>query len=300
MVELQLLEALDALLWLRSAEQVSQRYGLTAASTSRYHHKCLQRFGLAMERRHGEWELLGDQTLLLREREVHQLARWKGWRPLRLEATYWLAPLLQEPPLEHWLLGLANIVGVPRNLQLLQERIVDAWVGSFPDCPDADDPELVTIPLTRQPVAFVVGDGHPLLQRDAITVADVAAFPTLALPEGAYPRVERALKGLGLWNDGVRMTRYRRELWEGRAERELVVGYGTSLSLAVSGQGLHRLPLQLPFAAGDALVLRRCFLGQPRLQALLHQLHARLAPAVERHDDVRFDPALLDRLARDA
>lgn len=294
MVELHLLEALDALLWLRSGDQVIQCYGVSAASTSRYHRKCLQRFGLAMERWNGEWELVGDQSLLLRERQVHQLARWRGWRPLRLEASYWLGPTLREPALDGWLLGLANIVGVPRNLQLLQERIVDAWVGSFPDCPGADHPALVTIPLTRMPVAFVVGEGHPLLRRARVTTADVAAFPTLALPEQAYPRVEQALKSLGLWNEDVPMTRYRRELWEGRAERELVVGYGTSFSLAVSGQGLHRLPLQLPFEAGDALVLQRCFLGHPRLRALLRQLHARLAPLVERHDDVRFDPVLLE------
>jgi len=58
-----------------------------------------------MERRHGEWELIGDTSLLLRERHVHQEARWRGYRPLRLEATYWSAPLLSSPALQGWLLG---------------------------------------------------------------------------------------------------------------------------------------------------------------------------------------------------
>ncbi len=43
--------------------------------------------------------------------------------------------------------------------------------------------------------------------------------PSLALPEGTYPLVEQ----------------------------ELVVAYGTALSLVASGDTLCRLPLQLPF-----------------------------------------------------
>ncbi|MCP9881422.1 hypothetical protein KBY65_02865 [Cyanobium sp. Alchichica 3B3-8F6] len=108
--------------------------------------------------------------------------------------------------------------------------------------------------------------------------------------------MEQALRSLGLWNDGVRMARYRRDLWEGRAEQELVVGYGTALSLAVSGDSLCRLPLQLPFASGDALVVRRDYVQHPRLQALLIQLHRRYLPMVRNHAEVDFDPVFLARV----
>jgi hypothetical protein len=293
MVELHVLEALDALMWLRSGDQVAERFGISPATTSRHRHRCLQVFGLSMERRHGEWQLIGPQELLLLERQVHQMARWKGRRPLRLEATYWSAPLLQSPPLEHWMLGLSNIVGVPRNLALLEQFIVDAWLAGLPDCPGPDHPELVTIPVTRMPVFFVVGEGHPLLKRASLTVEDLAEFPSLALPEKAYPLVEQSLKSMGLWNDGVRMTRYCRDRWEGKAERELVVGYGTALSLAVSGENLQALPLRLPHDSGDALVLRRRFLQHPRLLSLLAALHTRMAPVVQAHGDVSFDPDFL-------
>jgi hypothetical protein len=40
-----------------------------------------------MERVNGEWELVGDQTHLRLEREVHQLERRLGGRPLRPDAT---------------------------------------------------------------------------------------------------------------------------------------------------------------------------------------------------------------------
>lgn len=292
-----MLEAFDALLWLRAADQVQSRYGTSEATTSRYRKRCLELFGLAMERRQGEWELIGDTTLLLRERQVHQEARWRCYRPLRLEATYWSAPLLTAPPLPGWVLGVSNIVGVRRTFQLVEQRIVDALVIGLPDQPTAKTPDLLSIPIVRMPVFYLVAPGHPLLSRPRLSVADVAEFPSLALPEGSYPLVEQALRRLGLWNDGVRMARYRRDLWEGRAEQELVVGYGTSLSLEASGDTLCRLPLQLPFSSGDALVVRREYGQHPQLQALLAQLRDRYAPMVRKYADVSFDPAFLDRLA---
>ena len=52
----------------------------------------------------------------------------------------------------------------------------------------------------------------------ALSVDDIARFPSLAPPPGSYPLGEATLKQLGLWNAPVRIGRYRRELWEGRAE----------------------------------------------------------------------------------
>lgn len=293
-----MLEAFDALLWLRAAEQVEQRYGTTEATTSRYRKRCLQLFGLEMERRQGEWELIGDTSLLLRERHVHQEARWRGYRPLRLEATYWSAPLLSRPGLNGWVLGVSNIVGVRRTFQLVEERVVDALITGLPDLPTSRNPDLLAIPIIRMPVFFVVAPGHPLLGRDQLSLDAIAQFPSLALPEGSYPLVEQALRSLGLWNEGVRMARYRRDLWEGRAEQELVVGYGTALSLAVSGDTLRPLPLQLPFASGDALVVRQEYVEHPALQALLVELHGRYLPMVRNHVDVDFDPGFLARIGR--
>jgi hypothetical protein len=296
LIDLHVLEAFDALLWLRTAEEVERRYGTTPATISRYRKRCLALFELALERRQGEWELIGDSSILLRERQVHQLARWRGYRPLRLEATYWSAPLLSTPALAGWVLGVSNIVGVRRTFQLVEERVVDALITGLPDLPTQRHPDLIAIPIIRMPVFYVAAPEHPLFSRAQLSVEEIAEFPSLALPEGSYPLVEQALRGLGLWNDGVRMTRYRRDIWEGRAEQDLVVGYGTPFSLAVSGPNLRRLPLQLPFASGDALVVRRDVEHHPSLQALLAQLHDRYAPAVRRHGDVAFDPAFLARL----
>jgi DNA-binding transcriptional LysR family regulator len=285
-VDLDALAALDALHWLRTGDEVYQRFGYSESTVSRQCRKCLKLFGLSQQRIAGEWCIVGDPHLLQLERRVHQLARWLGRRPLRLEATYWSGPLLATPAPAGWLLGLCNIVGVERNFQLVRDRIVDVFLAGLPDLPDPDDPDLTAIVLADLPVFYVARPNHPLVGQATLSVDQIAQFPSLGLPDGAYPRVEAALKGIGLWNDPVRMGRYRRDHWEGRAEAELMVGYGTSLSLEVSGGQLVRLPLELPFRSGEALVVRRDYAEHPQLLALKHCLLERLGQLARRHPDL--------------
>jgi len=55
------------------------------------------------------------------------------------------------------------------------------------------------------------------------------------------------------------MARYKRGLWEGKSEADLTIGYGTVLSMKISGENLVRLPLNLPFTSGEAIVVHREF-----------------------------------------
>ena len=235
MVELEVLEALDGLQWLKTGEEVSRRFGISQPTVSRYVSKALSTFDLEINRINGEWDLVGDQTYLRLEREVHQMARRLGYRPLRLEATYWTAPTICTNLPGDWMLGQSNIVGIERNFKLVHDRIVDACIAGLPDLPTSQHPSLTAIVLSRMPVFFTCSPGHPLLSMERLSYSDIAEYPTLALPTGSYPKVEEALKGISLWNDGVRMSRYRREKWEGRTESELVVDYGTPLSMSVRG-----------------------------------------------------------------
>lgn len=290
MIEQDALAALDGLQWLRTGEAVERCFGLSASTVSRQSHRALELFGVRLERRAGEWCVVGDATLLDLQRRVHQAARWRGQRPLRLEATYWSGPLLATPTPPRWRLGLSSIVGVPRNFQLVRERIVDGFLAGLPDLPAPDDPELTALVLSSMPVFFVAAPDHPLTRQPRLTYADIAAFPTLALPPGSYPRVEEALKAIGLWNDAVPMPRYKRQLWEGRAEAELTIGYGTPLSLVVSGGALVRLPLELPFRSGEALVVRREFADHPELLALRALLLERLSRLAQTHPEIQPVP----------
>lgn len=275
MLTLECLASLDLSLWLRSGQAAGQRLGLNQSSVSRKCNQALELFGLELVKQDQEWSLQGDAALLQLERRVHQLARWQDLAPLRLEATYWSGPLLATPAPAGWLLGTCDIVGVGLPMALLRQRVIDGWIAAGPDWPDPDDPELVALPLCRYPVHLVVGPNHPLLNQGPISWDDVAAFPSLALPPGTYPKVEACLKQLGLWNAPVRMRRYRRERWEGQTEADLTIGYATVLSERVAGS-LVRLPLDLPLNSGESLVVRREFGPHPHTLALAAELHRRL------------------------
>jgi len=160
-VEQDVLAALDGLLWLRTGDAVAERLGISQPSVSRMARCCLRLFDIKGHKLDGEWDLIGNEPLLTAERRVHQIARWMGHRPLRLEATYWSGPLLCTPVPEGWTLGQCNIVGVQRNWELLRERIVDVWLAGRPDLPDPNDPHLTSLCLSHMPVHCLVGEGHP-------------------------------------------------------------------------------------------------------------------------------------------
>ncbi len=288
MVDLDALTALDALQWLRTGEEVCRRFAMSPPTVSRKSRKCLDLFGLDLERIQGEWHTVGDVSILLLERRLHQAARWMGHRPLRLEATYWSGPLLCTPTPERWILGLSNIVGMPRNLQLVRDRIVDVCISGLPEIPAADDPELTSMALSSMPVFFVVQPGHPLIGHSGLSWSDIAQFPTLALPANSYPKVEESLESIGLWNDCVRMSRYRRDAWEGKSEAELTIGYGTHLSMEVSGGTLVRLPLNLPFASGEVMIVRKEFSAHPELLSLRQVILTRLKTFADRYPDIKL------------
>ncbi|TCD55155.1 LysR substrate-binding domain-containing protein [Synechococcus sp. BS55D] len=276
MVDLDSLACLDGLIWLRTGREVASRLSLDQSSVSRRQRTCASSFGITLEKHDQEWVLTGDQTLLNMEREVHQRARLAGLHPLRLEATYWTLPLLCRPEPCGWIAGLSNLVGMEPNLSLLRQRICDAWICGLPDLPAADDPELCAVHLCTMPLHLLVKADHPLLKEADIHLSDLQAFPSLALPDGAYPVVERELKTLGLWNTPVSMSRYRQDRWEGRSTKDVTIVYGHCLSQAVSGEGLVPLPYTLPFQSGETLVTRRELRDEPAITALIQNLRQRL------------------------
>ena len=294
MISLDKLAALDLCVWLRSGEEAAGRLAITQPNVSRRVRQVLSCFGLRLQNPEREWEVVGPAShlaMLSMERHVHQTARWRGLAPLRIEGTYWSGPLLLSPEPEGWIGGRHDIVGVQRPLQWLREGVLDAWLAGGPDWPDPDDPDLAVVQLCRMLVHLVVAPGHPLLQllesQGTLRWDDVAAFPSLALPPGTYPKVEASLRTLGLWSSPSRMGRYRRELWEGKGEQELMVAYATVLSEQIAGT-LIRLPLTLPVWSGEALVVPRRWAEHPRLQALAALLRQRLQPWADRHPELEI------------
>ncbi len=279
MVDVDTLASLDGVLWLRSGAIASKILGLHQSTISRNINRCETVFGVQAAKTCGEWHLKGDTKLLNLERIVHQRHRWQGGRSLRIEAMYWSAQTYCDPPPDGWLPGNHDFLNVKQPLKLLRDGILDAWIGAYPDVPDPDDPDFASIPLLRHPIHLVVGENHPLLAAgDSLSFDLVKEYPSLALPDGAFPTFEACLKRIGLWNSPSRIGRYNRDKWEGRLESEVLVGYASIFSIGFYRQPQYFLPLQLPLQVGDNLVVKREYASHPRLLQLLATLRERLRP----------------------
>ena len=200
MVGVEELASLDFVLWRRTGKQAARALGCNQSTISRRLSRCLQVFQLDMRRHRNEWDVLPFSPLLQLERELHQHCRLLGHLPLRLEACPLAGPLLAHPLPERWIGGCYDHIGVERPLQLLRERVIDAWLCDAVDDlpPPAKRPDLALHPLWRNPVTLHAAPGHPLAGERGLSCNDLRAFPCLDIPAGAFERSRSLLHGLGL------------------------------------------------------------------------------------------------------
>lgn len=288
-VSVETLSCFDYLVWLRTGENAARRLGVDQATIARHARKVASTFDLTLDKRAGEWRIWGDQSLLDLERRSHQLYRWQMELPLRVEAQYYAGPLLLQPEPDGWQAGNFDFLEVSTPLQHLRLGVIDAWIGCHPDVPDEDDGELSCVPLTRLPAHLVVAPDHPLVQLgDAVTLEDVRQYPSLALPDGAFPKMQADLQQLGLWNSPSEIRRYDPALWEGRLDAELTVGYASTFSLALAAAPRVILPVPIPLEVGDTLVVQRRFSDHPRCRRLLTDLRQRAQALQRQHPELRI------------
>jgi hypothetical protein len=275
-------------MWLRTGHAVARAFGFTQSFVSRSARRCADVFGVELKKSHSEWCLDGDLVLLNLERKVHQVVRWQKGHPLRLEAQHWSGPLLCAPPPSGWITGNLNFLEYHRPWHLLALGVIDAWVASYPDVPFGDDSDIVAIPLSRMPMRLVVNQGHPLLALGChVTFADVAQYPCLPLPDGAFPQFQAALQHCGLWQgSGLSPMSGRRGRAEQDCVEDLLVGFSTPLALPLYGEAVVEIPLELPMVVGDALFVRREFSDSPQTHDLASQLRQRLRTLASTTPDV--------------
>jgi len=244
-------------------------------------------FGISLSKTGGEWDVRGDQTFLNLERRVHQEYRWRMGDPLRIEAQHYSGPVFFDPAPEGWMLGNFDYLEIHTPLRHLLNGVIDAWIACYPDVPEGDDPDLTSFPLTRLPVHLVVGENHPLLELgDQITLEMVKRYPTLAMPDGAYPKVQKVVQELGLWmlvQDFNRFSRWQRKALN---PNDLVIGYATAFTISMFPNPQVILPLQIPLEVGDSLVVRRDYAAHPRLLQLLEQLRIKAAVLAQEYPEV--------------
>ena len=90
--------------------------------------KCAEAFSIQVEKSGGEWRISGDTELLQLEREVHQAARLQAHHRLRLEADGYGTTTLGLKVPQTWVNGRSRIQHAQHLNQLLNQRIIDAWL----------------------------------------------------------------------------------------------------------------------------------------------------------------------------
>ena len=185
MVDVDELASLDFVVWRRTGQLASRAMGCNQSTVSRRLSRCLDVFQIDLSRRRGEW-MVPDSPLLRLERELHQLCRMLGHQPLRIEGCPITGPLLLDPMPDGWVGGAFDHVGISRPLQLLRDRVIDAWlcdaVDDLPSASERDD--LVLHPLWRYPVHLHAMPGHPLVGEKGLSWSDVRRFPCLDIQIG--------------------------------------------------------------------------------------------------------------------
>ncbi|MBM5799845.1 MAG: hypothetical protein FJ077_03190 [Cyanobacteria bacterium K_DeepCast_35m_m2_023] len=156
MVSLELLEALDLVIWLRSTERAAAIAGTNQSTISRRSRAVLQTFGLRLLRQRASWHCAGDNTLLQLQRLVHQQARFRGRGPMRLHAPFWTRRR------RHWRLS-EGWCATPADPQfacddpvgLLRDRVIDAALVTPTQLP-AETSDLVLIELVHRPIELTL------------------------------------------------------------------------------------------------------------------------------------------------
>ena len=156
MVSLELLEALDLVIWLRSTERAAAIACTNQSTISRRSRAVLQTFGLRLLRQKAAWHCAGDHTLLTLQRLVHQQARFKGRGPLRLHAPFWTRCR------QHWRLpdGWCATPADPQlacddPVGLLRDRVIDAALVTPTQLP-AETSDLLLIDLLHRPIELTL------------------------------------------------------------------------------------------------------------------------------------------------
>ena len=289
MVNIDILVCLDLLMWLRTGDEVSTRLHLDQSTISRNFKKCCEVFSLDNCWSEGEYSISGDLELLNRERRVHQYHRWESGRPLRIEGMFWSGRTYLSEPIEGLMLGNHDFMSVSQPLSLLRDGIVDAWIAPFPDCPDENDPEFVSIHLMRSPCFLVACESHPIFRFEGkLTLDEVASYPLMAVKDGAFPVLEAYAKKIGLWNSQTGILRYKKEKWEGKTENELTISFSSTFSHEMFACKQRIIPIELNQEFGDVLVVKREYADHPRLSQLKATLMDRLKPWVEKYPEVRL------------
>ena len=161
------LTALDLTIWLGSTERAADVDFSTQSTISRRNNKVLKRFGIHLHRRNAELLVGGELQLLNLERQVHQLARIKRQRGLRLQVPFWLQHSPGIALSEGWRMNARRAnSSCTAPVTLVREHVLDACLATPTQLPDDRD-DLFILELHHRPIELT------LLQRTEESEGDL-------------------------------------------------------------------------------------------------------------------------------
>lgn len=267
--------ALDHLCWLGSGREVAQRMNCNPSTVSRKAEACAVSLGLLLRKRAGIWALFGDGDLLQGERFLHQRYRLAGYGPLRLEVSADLAELLASPPSRSWVSGGQRHFDCRRPLELLEQRVTDAWLCSFcEELPGDSDHGWLVLHLASLPLQLLAHKDHPLVAKPGSNGVDGDALrscPCLALPDHCQSHRQALLRRLGLANQLLSLERHDPAKWDEPLGDRRTIRAGTPFDLRHYSDW-RPLPLPLEHEVRLGLVIRKDLVDEEPVQELHRDL----------------------------
>ncbi|MFM7265138.1 MAG: hypothetical protein ACKOZW_06020 [Cyanobium sp.] len=275
--------ALDHLCWLGSGREVAARLGCNPSTISRKAESCAVSLGLLLRKRFGLWSLYGNGDRLQAERDLHQRYRFAGYGPLRLEVCAELADPLSVVPHPAWTSGGQRHLTSRRPLDMLEQRVIDAWLCSFcEELPSEEPPFWQVLDLATLPLLLLADAGHPLVASANGHSPDGAALSQcscLGPPDHGLPHRQALLRRLGLPQHPQPLERYDASKWDEPLNDGCTLRPGLIFDLH-QHPGWCAVPLSLAHEARLGLVLRRDLVDQAPAQALHVALQEWIAAAL--------------------
>ncbi len=279
MVSIDQLEGLDYLIWLGSGEAAGERLKRTQSTISRQSGVCARIFRLQLKKENRSWSTKGNGYLLDLERSVHQLARLQGLRKIRVEISPWDQELLNPQGLTELELGYCGDGRPRRALELLKNRVVDAYFTRFGASLQElskNETNIKIIPLA----SFEIGAMAPKQLAEASnadwTVNALKKHQLINWEQGVLPRLEQQLSRLGLWRGGATPTRGDILMhWEQSAKNGHLITFDKLIPATLNRQ-LSRLNLELGCKGSWGLAM----LKDPQNSDICDQLCAHLQVAL--------------------
>ena len=278
------LEALDYMIWLGSETNAGCLTNFSQSTICRRAKQATTIFKIKLAKVRGEWNTFPNSNLLTLERQVHQLFRFAKGRVLRLESDHWAGRQLVSTLPKPWAHGRAGRIGIQRPMQLLRERVIDAWIScTKADLPEPNDPTFISYELATMPLMIACAPNHPLSQISQLSTGDLQRFPSLSVANHHYPRFALQMQAKGTWNAPQAMNNYSYDRWEGQALRNLCTVPINTLSNPLHSDRLIPLDFDLRINDCIALVIRRDISEQPAIHQLLDDLQQQLRKLALEH-----------------